>query len=109
MFLTKPGPNYNIILAGRESDVSISVEHEPETRMTLVLREPDEDGNKLYEKLKPQDAIAVLYKLWNEGLLIPSKMLIHLQNDVINHIINTTYGSKESVNQNGNPKKRIDE
>ena len=93
MFLTKPGPQYNIILMGRESDISIFVEHEPETLLTLTLREPDQDGNTLYEKLSPPDAIAIIYKLWNEGILFPNKMLVHLQNDVINHILNTTYGS----------------
>jgi hypothetical protein len=100
MFLTKPGPSYNVILVGRESDVSIFVEHEPETLITLTLRDADENGKKSYEKLKPQDAVAILYKLWNDGTLIPSKLLIHLQNDVINHILNTTYGStKEKDNQ----------
>jgi hypothetical protein len=97
MFLTKPGSHYNIILIGRESDISIFVEHEPETLMTITLREPDADNKTLYEKLTPQDAIAIIYKIWNEGVLFPNKLLIHLQNDVINHILNTTYGSKESV------------
>lgn len=45
--------------------------------------------------MPPAEAVAVIYKLWNDGALFPSKMLIHLQNDVINHILNTTYGSEK--------------
>jgi len=95
MFLSKAGHSYNIILIGRESDISIHVQHEPSTLITLSLRSSVDDQSAHEKTMPPAEAVAVIYKLWNDGALFPSKMLIHLQNDVINHILNTTYGSEK--------------
>lgn len=109
MFLTKESAEYYIIRAGRESEISILVKHSPKTTLTLELHSSVEDQTAHNTELSPQDAIAIIYKLWNDGVLFPYKMLIHLQNDVINHILNLhTYSSSAEEVVNGNSKKRAD-
>lgn len=95
MFLTKEEAEYYIIRIGRESDISVRVKHQGKTTVTLELKNTIEDQTAHNKEMDPHDAIAVLYKLWNDGELFPSKLLIHLQNDVINHILVNTYGSKK--------------
>jgi hypothetical protein len=99
MFLSKESSEYYIVIAGRESDITILVKHQPNTTLTLILKPSVTDQSAHNKEMSPQDAIAIIYKLWNDGELFPTKLLINLQNDVINHILNQhTYGIKKDSN-----------
>jgi hypothetical protein len=87
MYFENHDCDYNIILIGRESDISLRVnKREQKIYITILLRETVADQSSHQKKLEAPDAIAVVYKLWNDGELFPVRTLIHLQNDVIEYL-----------------------
>ncbi len=77
----------NVILIGRESDISVIV-HKKDglVKIQLLLKPSVEDQTSHTQIMDATDAVAVIYKLWTDGELFPVKTLLHLQNDVINYL-----------------------
>lgn len=77
----------NIILIGRESDIGV-VLHKADgiVKLHLTVRDSVDDKSAHDKTLDAVDGLAMIYKLWNDGNLFPIKMLLHLQNDLIEYL-----------------------
>jgi hypothetical protein len=77
----------NVILIGRESDISVIViKQDGQVKIKLLLRNSIEDQSSHNTVMDAMDGVATIYKLWTDGNLFPVKTLLHLQNDIINYL-----------------------
>jgi hypothetical protein len=79
-----------LVRIGRDSDATITVlRRKNELFMKISVRSTVADQELFTDKEMPfADGAALVYKMWSEGDMIQSKMLIHLQNDVISYLTN---------------------
>jgi hypothetical protein len=79
-----------LVRIGRDSDATITVlRRKDELFMKISVRTTVTDQELFTDKEMPfADGAALVYKMWSEGEMIQSKLLIHLQNDVISYLTN---------------------
>lgn len=79
-----------LVRIGRDSDATITVlRRKDKLFMKIEVRSTVADQELFDDKEMPFDeGAALVYKMWSEGEMIQSKLLIHLQNDVISYLTN---------------------